>query len=145
MGRLKRAAELREEQPRLQLRLIKAVRKPLPGADPARFHNHLFVEVKQPEGGPAIQGMKAMQFHIFEDGSAILDYSVQERTSYIKPGTYDLYFTSKESGDPHQQLAILTENAFGELDITSTPEPQPKDDTPAETEKTWDAFGQFSR
>jgi len=163
LGSLKRITEIRGEQPRLQLRLIKAVRRPMLGA---RWHNHLFLEVKQPQGGAPIHGMKPMNFHIFENGEAVLDYSVRERTSYIKRGTYDIYFTSIEKPDPmgdgkampalppHQLIVVLTEHAFGEHELHAPvpepepvpmPEPVPTIDTPpAEPEFKWDGFKQFT-
>ena len=158
-ARLKRALEIREEQPKLKLTLIKATRDPLPpqpmrhGSDPLPplFRNHLFMEVKTPDGAP-IQGMKSLQFHVFENDHAILDYSVQERTKYITPGTYDIYFDAatrpKELNGPptqrHLKIVILTDSASGEHDTHDFGETEPKPEaTDSATEPVahaWDAF-----
>ena len=158
-ARLKRALEIRDEQPKLKLVLIKATRDPLPpqpmrqGGDPLPplFRNHLFLEVKTPDG-VAIQGMKSLQFHIFENDHVILDYSVQERTKYITPGTYDIYFDAatrpKElNGQPtqrHLKIVILTDCASGEHDTHDFDETDPKleatDNATEPAVHAWDAF-----
>ena len=155
--RLKRVNEIRNEQPKLQLKLLKAARQPLPppveNAAPI-FHNHLFLEVKKPEAAGALAGLKPLQFHIFENDQAILDYSVQERTSYIKPGTYDIYFDAattkrqEQAGQTtsvrHLKVVVLTDYASGEFesyDFGESAEPVPAPEiVPAEPVHTWDAF-----
>ena len=156
LSRLKRASEIRNEQPKLQLKLISASRQPLPQAvekAPAIFHNHLFLEVKKSEGGGALQGLKPLQFQIFENDEAILDYSVQERTSYIKPGTYDIYFDAatkcqelagETTSVRHLKVAVITDNASGEFDSYDFGESQEAapapDIVPVESVHTWDVF-----
>lgn len=153
---LKRTIEVRVQQPRLDLRLIKATRQPVPPATPpppdgapACHRNHLFLEVKNPGGATPWQGLKPLQFHIFENGQPILDYAVQERTSYIKPGTYDLYFDStakptevhgNSAGVRHLRIVVVTETASGEHETFDFGEPQstPKAvEHPSEAGSAW--------
>jgi len=138
-GRLKRASEIRSEGAKLQLRLIKATRKALPSTEdggPPKFHNHVFLEVKGPGSTYALQGLGPLQFHIFENEQAILEYSAQERTSYIKPGTYDLYFTScGKSPKRHLQIIVVTETASGEYDSYDSGPAKPVAD-----ESAWDVL-----
>lgn len=155
-ARLKRAVELRTEQPKLQLRLIKSTRQMLPACPEEalpRFHNHVFLEVKQPEGSAPFQAVKPIQFQIYENDEAILDYSIQVRTSYFKPHCYDIYFDAATrptdaNGAPtpvrHLKIAVLVEGASGEhesYDFGETPEPKPVVEKPAaEPVHTWNAF-----
>jgi hypothetical protein len=161
MERLKRAAEIRDEQPKLRLRLLKAARQSLPsgtGETPLRQQNHVFLEVKHPDAtiGP-IQGLKPLQFHLFEDDMAIFDYSVQERTRYIKPGTYDIYFTSAIAanepdgeapdavGVPRLRIVVLMESASGVYEHEEAIEPAvppavPEEAATEEIPHSWDAF-----
>ena len=137
-GRLKRALELREEQPKLTLRLIKATRQPLAGEgqhEPQQYRTHLFFEVLSPDGARPMQGLKGIQFQIFENNEAILDYSVHERTSYCKPGTYDLYFEAatrpaqfvegQSTTVRHLKLVVLAEGAAGEHETFDFGEGEP--------------------
>jgi len=140
-GRLKRASEIRSEGEKLQLRIIKETRKALPSTKdgvPPKFHNHVFLEVKGPGGKYTLQGLGPLQFHIFENDQAILEYSAQERTSYIKPGTYDLYFTScGKSPKHHLQIIVVTETASGEYDSYDSGPAEP-----AVEESPWDVLRQ---
>ena len=149
-ARLKCAAEILNEQPKLKLRLIKATRRPLAASEGA-FHNHVFVEVKNSDGAVALQGLKTLQFQVFENDQIILDYSVQERTSYIKPGTYDIYFdniTKSKQVDGqatavrHLKVVVLTETATGQHDSFDFGEPEAKpDESPFEPAvQGWDTF-----
>ena len=157
-ARLKRALALRDEQPKLNLRLIKATHQPLPqtpspatGDAPILFRNHVFLEVLNPDGTAPLQGLKAMQFHIFENDEAILEYSVQERTSHGKHGSYDLYFDAatkaqevdgKATTVRHLRVVVLTECANGEHDSYDFGDAEPKSaETPAaEPVHAWNAF-----
>jgi hypothetical protein len=152
LAKLKRQLDARTEMPKLKLRLMKATRTPIsdPGGDPENlvFQNHLFLEVKNASDAP-IAGLKPLQFSIYENDAVILDYSVQERTKYPKPGAYDIYFTAKsdyqspETGADmvHIRIVISLESGVGEQDSytffdshadTNGKAEQPKPD-PAET------------
>lgn len=153
-ARLKQVIEIRDDQPKLKLRLIKATRQPLPQASeegPPKFHNRVFLEVKNVEGTDAIPGLKALAFQIFENGQAILDYSVQERTSYVKPGTYDIYFTAATIAKPldgktvpgrHLKVIVVTDFASAQFDSFDAGEAalEPVAEAPAAPVHTWDAF-----
>lgn len=150
MARVKRAADLASELQRLTVRLIKATRQSLPpgsGESAARCQNHLFVEVKAPDDSP-VRSLKPLQFQVAEDNRAVFDYSVQARTRYVKPGCYDVYFTSANSSEepqnppPHLRVTVVTECATGTYDsrevlaasVTAAKEQEEKP-------RIWDAFG----
>ncbi len=152
-ARLKRVNDIRDEQPKLQLRWIKATRQQLPQTSeegPLKFHNHVFLEVKNVEGTGAVIGLKGLAFQIFENDLAILDYSVQERTSYAKPGTYDIYFTAativeavdgQPAVEPHLRVVVLTDSASAEYDnFTADAAAERVPEPPADQVHTWDAF-----
>ena len=149
-ARLERVIEIRGEQPKLQLRLIKATRQPLPQTSeegPLKFHNHVFLEVKNVEGTVAVHGLKGLAFHIFENDQAILDYSVQERTSYVKPGTYDIYFAAdriagQTAQGRHLKVVVLTDSASAQYDSFDGDEAalEMVSEAQAAPVHTWDAF-----
>ena len=146
-AQLKRIADLRAEQTKLRLRLIKVTRQVLDGT-PARCHTHVFLEVKQPEGGSAIPGLKALRFHVFENAEGILDYTVQERTSYNTRGAYDIYFSSEAMASNaavrHLQIYVLTDTAIGEensYDFGGTAPTKVEAEPPIEpVATTWNVF-----
>ena len=134
-GRLLEAAERRRAQPKLGLKVIKLARHP--GAPLCR--THLAVEVRHPSGGQ-LPGLKTIQFELFENGVAILDYSVQERT--MKAGTYDIYFDTPESEPQVLRFNIVTPSANGTYCTTDKidAEALTTDATAPESTPSWDAL-----
>jgi hypothetical protein len=148
MARIKCAADLASELPRLGVRLIKATRQNIPpcaGESAVRCQNHLFVEVTSADGA-AVRNLKTLQFQVAEDNRAVLDYSVQARTRYIKPGAYDIYYTSSNSSEDPQnppplvRVTVVTECATGVYDSGETPAVPAPPKEPEEKPRIWDAF-----
>lgn len=135
-AQLKRAAEIRAQQPKLNLSLIKATRQAAPGCpspgNGQQFQFRVYLEVGGSDGPAALTGLQELQFHLLAGDQPVLDYSVQERSS--KAGSYDIYFSvvslCKEGEIPAPadriELAVVAAGAIGEISISGFREPDAK-------------------